>query len=126
LLALRSFRLAGHEPLLDHRLLLPQDHLVLLLGDVRAGIAASMLALVIGSRSRRAFSRRTGTVCYTCSVVTYLRSRTRPRSRWAVPTRSSSSERVMASSVVAPDTSRPTVPRLAAFLPVATERSVVS
>src|SRR5512132_2660345 len=29
--------LAGHDPLLDHRLLLPQDHLVLGLGDLGAG-----------------------------------------------------------------------------------------
>ena len=32
-------------------------------------------------------------------------------SRWAVPTRSSSSERVMASSVVGPEVSRPTASR---------------
>src|SRR5215207_9563831 len=29
--------LSGHDPLLHHRLLLPQDHLVLLLRDLRAG-----------------------------------------------------------------------------------------
>jgi peptidoglycan/xylan/chitin deacetylase (PgdA/CDA1 family) len=89
-------------------------------------VAASKLGSVIGSRSMRAFSRRAGRVYCTCSVVTYLRSRTRPRSRSAVPTRSSSSERVMASSVVGPDTSRPTVPRLVARPPVPTWRSGAS
>jgi hypothetical protein len=47
----------------------------------------------------------------TCSVTTYLRRRTWPLSREALPTTSSSSERVIASSVVGPDVSWPTVPR---------------
>jgi hypothetical protein len=64
---------------------------------------------VIGSRSMRASSRLTGTVWVTFSVTTYFRSRARPASRVWVPTRNRSSESVMASSVVGPDVSRPTV-----------------
>src|SRR5215218_1809395 len=74
-------------------------------------VAASRLASVIGSRSTRTSSRCTGTVTCWVSVTTDLRSRARPRSRVSVPTRSSSSERVMASSVVGPEVSRPTVSR---------------
>ena len=73
-------------------------------------MAASTLASVIGSRSTRTSSRLTGTVCVTSSSTTYLRSRARPASRSVVPTRSSSSERVIASSVVGPETSWPAVP----------------
>ena len=52
----------------------------------------------------------TGTVVVTFSVTMCLRSRARPDSRWIVPTRSSSSERVIASSVVGPLVSRPSAP----------------
>jgi hypothetical protein len=45
--------------------------------------AWSRLASVIGSRSTRTSSRRTGTVACTCSVTTCLRNRARPRSRSA-------------------------------------------
>src|ERR687897_727383 len=80
-------------------------------------VARPTLASVIGSRSTRTSSRRTGTVCCTSSVTTYLRSRARPRSWSTLPTRSSSSERVIASSVVGPLVSRPTAP-LAVLHPV--------
>src|SRR3954470_10663297 len=63
-------------------------------------IASSMFSSVIGSRSTRASSRLTGTVCWTSSVSTYFFRRVRPRSRSAVPTRTSSSERVMASALL--------------------------
>jgi len=70
-------------------------------------VASSTLASVIGSRSTRTSSRWTGTVRCSCSVTTYLRSRARPVSRRCVPTSSSSSERVIASSSLPrPDTSR--------------------
>ena len=68
-------------------------------------IARSTFASVIGSRSTRAVSCRVVTVSETGSVSTRLRSRTRPASRSRVPTRSSSSERVIASSVVGPEVS---------------------
>ena len=85
---------------------------MLLLGDRRAG--RGVAAVRVGDRlaldadllaAARAPSART------CSVTTYLRSRARPLSRLAVPTRSSSSERVIASSVVGPLVSWPTVSR---------------
>ena len=60
--------------------------------------------------STRTTDTTTGTVCVTFSVTTYLRRRARPASRLAVPTLSSSSERVIAWSVVGPLTSWPTVP----------------
>jgi hypothetical protein len=75
-----------------------QRDLALGLGDLRPDIAASRLASVTGSRSMRTSSRLTGTVCWTCSVTTYLRSRARPAGSAAVPTRICSSERVIASS----------------------------
>ena len=71
-------------------------------------VASSTLASVIGSRSTRTSSRARGPSSATSSVTTYLRRRARPVSRSAVPTESSSSERVIASSVVGPDVSRPT------------------
>src|SRR5215213_5310596 len=40
--------LSGHDPLLDHRLLLAQDHLVLLLRDVRTG--GGGVAVGVGDR----------------------------------------------------------------------------
>ena len=58
----------------------------------------------------RTSSWETGTVVVTFSVTTYLRRRARPASTCWVPTRSYSSERVMASSVVGPEVSWPTVP----------------
>ena len=54
----------------------------------------------------------TGTVRVSVSVVTYLRSRARPASTRSVPTRSCSSERVIALSVVGPEVSRPTAGRV--------------
>ncbi len=42
----------------------------------------------------------------------YLRSRARPASRRSVPTRKSSSERVIASSVSGPETSLPMTPEV--------------
>ena len=72
--------------------------------------ALPTLASVIGSRSIRTSSWVTGTVWVTFSVTTYLRSRARPASTCWVPTRSCSSERVIASSVVGPEVSWPTVP----------------
>ena len=51
------------------------------------------------SRSTRISSRRTGTVTWTFSVTTNLRSRARLTSRRSVRTRNRSSERVIASSV---------------------------
>ena len=70
-----------------------------------------MLASVIGSRSIRTSSLVTGTLTVCCSVVTYLRRRARPASRRSVPTLRRSSERVIASSVVGPEVSWPTVAR---------------
>ena len=64
-----------------------------------------MSASVIGSRSTRTSSWLTGTDSWIVSVTTYLRSRTRPVSSVAVPTRIRSSERVIASSVVGPGVS---------------------
>jgi hypothetical protein len=86
-----------------------EGDLVLLLGELPPAIAASRLASVIGSRSMRTSSRCTGTVVVTFSVTMYLRSRALPDSRLVVPTESSSSERVIASSVSGPLTSRPTL-----------------
>src|SRR4051794_6336603 len=74
-------------------------------------IASSRLASVTGSRSMRTSSRWTGTVLVTFSVTTYLRRRALPVSRCVVPTRSSSSERVIARSVSDPLTSLPTTSR---------------
>ena len=104
----RSF---GHGALLDHRLLLMEHDLMLLLGDLGAG--GRLADVLVGDRLalERTSSRCTGTVFWTSSVTTYLRSRTRPRLALAVPTRSSSSERVIASSVVGPLVSRPRSPR---------------
>ena len=108
-----------------HRLLLTQHDLVQPIGDVRVwgGIDA-------GVDDRLALNPYAlpphGTAYSTGSVVTYLRNRTRSRSRWAVPNRSSSSEPVMASSVVGPEVSCPTLMRLVASLPVVPERSMVS
>ena len=70
-------------------------------------IALPTLPSVMGSRVTRTSSWDTGTVWVTFSVTTYLRRRARPDSRDVVPTESSSSERVMASSVVGPLVSRP-------------------
>ena len=74
-------------------------------------MASPTLASVMGSRSTRTSSRDTGTVSVTFSVTTYLRRRARPTSSERVPTLRRSSERVMASSVVGPEVSWPTVPR---------------
>ena len=74
-------------------------------------MALPMLASVMGSRSTRTSSRVTGTVSVTFSVTTYLRSRARPTSSERVPTFRRSSDSVMASSVVGPEVSWPTVPR---------------
>ncbi len=86
---------------------------MLLLGQVCGpDVASPMLALVIGSRSTRTCSRSTGTVVSTSSVTMYLRRRARPASRRSVSTRSSSSERVIASSVSGPETSLPMTPEV--------------
>ena len=74
-------------------------------------MALPTLASVIGSRSMRTSSCDTGTVWVTFSVTTYLRRRARPTSSRRVPTLRRSSDRVIASSVVGPEVSWPTVPR---------------
>ncbi len=68
-------------------------------------VALGMFASVIGSRVTVASSRVTGTVWVTCSVTIRLRRRARPASTRSVPTRSRSSDRVIASSVVGPEVS---------------------
>ena len=111
-LLVQADALDRHGLLLDDRALGVQGDLVLLLADGRAvhGVAdvgvGDRLALDAGPPRARP-----GTVSVTFSVTTYLRSRARPASSVRVPTFSRSSERVMASSVVGPEVSWPTVPR---------------
>jgi hypothetical protein len=107
---LHADALLRHDALLGDDLLLVEDDLVLLVRQLGPSWAAGAFASVIGSRSTRTSSRSTGTVWLTCSDTTYLRSRARPLSRWVLPIRSSSSERVIAWSVSGPETSWPVVP----------------
>src|SRR5204862_379939 len=88
----------GHQLALEAR---ARGAIIRPLGDV---------IVLMPPRSTRATSRWTGIVCCSCSVTTYFLRRTRPCSCFAFPTCSSSSERVIASSVVGPLVSRPTVP----------------
>jgi hypothetical protein len=67
----QTHTLFGNDALLNYKLLLVQHDLVLFLGDLRA--RRRPVAVGVGDRlalEANLLRRRTGTVCWTCSVTT--------------------------------------------------------